>query len=73
MASDATITFFHGENDPVFPPSQVRPLAARLEAKLCVLPGQGHMTLLSRADLMDRVDRLFAGQGDRCGGPQDGE
>jgi pimeloyl-ACP methyl ester carboxylesterase len=67
LASDATITFFHGENDPVFPLAQLRPLAARLDATLCVLPGEGHMTLLSRADLIDRVEALFAGQGAPCG------
>jgi pimeloyl-ACP methyl ester carboxylesterase len=68
MASEATITFFHGANDPVFPLAGVRPLAARLGATLCVLPGEGHMTLLSRADLIDRVERAFAGESNRCGG-----
>lgn len=67
LASGARITFFHGENDPVFPLAQVRPLAARLGATLCVLPGEGHMTLLSRDDLIDRVDRVFEGQGGPCG------
>ncbi|MCX7289428.1 MAG: alpha/beta hydrolase [Rhodobacterales bacterium] len=60
LASDAAITLFHGENDPVFPLSEVRPLAARLGATLCVLPEDGHMTLLSRADLIDRVARVFS-------------
>ncbi len=60
LTSNATITFFHGENDPVFPLGQVRPLAARLGATLCVLPEDGHMVLLSRFDLIDRVARVFA-------------
>jgi pimeloyl-ACP methyl ester carboxylesterase len=59
LASDATITFFHGENDPVFPLSLVRPLAARLGATLCVLPKDGHMVLLSRLDLIDRIRRVL--------------
>lgn len=69
LASDATITFFHGENDPVFPLPQVRPLAARLGATLCVLPDDGHMVLLSRVDLIDRVARVLADDGGRypCG------
>jgi pimeloyl-ACP methyl ester carboxylesterase len=66
-ASDARIIFFHGENDPVFPLAWVRPLAGRLDATLCVLPGDGHMVLLSRPDLIGRVDRLFAGEGAPCG------
>jgi pimeloyl-ACP methyl ester carboxylesterase len=61
MASDATFTFFHGENDPVFPLAQVRPLAARLGATLCVLPEDGHMVLLSRVDLIDRVSGVLEG------------
>jgi pimeloyl-ACP methyl ester carboxylesterase len=69
MASDATITFFHGENDPVFPLSAVRPLAARLGATVCVLPEDGHMVLLSRPDLIDRVERVFKGEGGPCGQP----
>ena len=59
LASQARITFFHGENDPVFPLSEVRRLAARLDATLCVLPEDGHMPLLSRLDLIDRVERVF--------------
>jgi pimeloyl-ACP methyl ester carboxylesterase len=67
MASEARITFFHGENDPVFPLSGVRQLAGRLQATLCVLPGDGHMVLLSRADLIDRVERVVTGTGRPCG------
>jgi pimeloyl-ACP methyl ester carboxylesterase len=63
MASQAKITFFHGENDPIFHVGQVRALASRLGATLCVLPEDGHMPLLSRADLIDRVERVFAGGG----------
>jgi pimeloyl-ACP methyl ester carboxylesterase len=69
LASGARITFFHGENDPVFPLAEVRPLAARLGATLCVLPGDGHMVLLSRPDLIGRVERLVGRNGDSapCG------
>lgn len=69
LASDALITFFHGENDPVFPLPQVRRLATQLDATLCVLPKDGHMPLLSRPDLIDRVGRIFAGDGESvpCG------
>jgi pimeloyl-ACP methyl ester carboxylesterase len=63
MGSQARITFFHGENDPVFPLWQVKALAHRLDAPVCVLPKDGHMPLLSRADLIDRVQRLFADKG----------
>ncbi len=59
LSSQARITFFHGENDPVFPLSQVRRLATRLDATVCVLPKDGHMPLLSRPDLIDRVERVF--------------
>jgi pimeloyl-ACP methyl ester carboxylesterase len=68
LASDARITFFHGENDPVFPLAQVRRLAARLEATVCVLPEDGHMVLLSRRDLVDRVQHVLADAEDPCGG-----
>jgi pimeloyl-ACP methyl ester carboxylesterase len=67
QASGANITFFHGENDPVFPLAGVRHLASRLGATLCVLPADGHMVLLSRPDLMDRVDRVLAGKASECG------
>lgn len=67
LASEARITFFHGQNDPVFPLSAVRPLAARLDSTLCVLPEDGHMVLLSRPDLIDRARRLFAGASAPCG------
>jgi pimeloyl-ACP methyl ester carboxylesterase len=60
LTSSATITFFHGENDPVFPLATLRPLAARLDATLCVLPKDGHMVLLSRMDLIDRIGRVLA-------------
>ncbi|MDP3196073.1 alpha/beta fold hydrolase [Tabrizicola sp.] len=60
-ASKARITFFHGENDPIFPLSGVRRLGQRLNAPLCVLPEDGHMPLLSRADLIDRVARILQG------------
>lgn len=68
-ASDATITFFHGENDPVFPLAQVRHLAARLDSTLCVLPEDGHMVLLSRNDLIDRIARVLSDddRSDPCG------
>ena len=33
-------------------------------ATLCVLPKDGHMVLLSRADLIDRVERVVARDGD---------
>ncbi|MGL4235785.1 alpha/beta fold hydrolase [Tabrizicola sp.] len=59
LATKAEITFFHGENDPVFPLPQVQRLAARLDAPVCVLPEDGHMPLLSRRDLMDRVETFF--------------
>ncbi len=59
LASQAQITFFHGENDPVFPLARVQRLAARLNAPVCVLPEDGHMPLLSRRDLIERVERLF--------------
>jgi hypothetical protein len=32
-----------------------------MDAPVCVLPKDGHMVLLSRADLIDRVERIFAG------------
>jgi pimeloyl-ACP methyl ester carboxylesterase len=69
LASKARITFFHGENDPVFPLRQVRQLAAQLDATVCVLPGDGHMPLLSRPDLIDRMDRVFQTDSDTapCG------
>lgn len=67
MASDARITFFHGENDPVFPLLPVRTLAWRLGATLCVLPEDGHMVLLSRPDLIERVKRVFADDAAPCG------
>jgi pimeloyl-ACP methyl ester carboxylesterase len=63
LESEARITFFHGENDPVFPLSGIRPLAARLGATLCVLPADGHMVLLSRPDLIDRIERVLAAKG----------
>jgi pimeloyl-ACP methyl ester carboxylesterase len=66
LASQARITFFHGENDPIFPLALVRLLAARLDAPLCVLPEDGHMPLLSRADLIPRVERVIDGIGP-CG------
>lgn len=61
QASNARITFFHGENDPIFPLPGVRRLGLRLDAPVCVLPEDGHMPLLSRADLMDRVERILQG------------
>ncbi|WP_170971905.1 alpha/beta fold hydrolase [Rhodobacter sp. SY28-1] len=61
QASKARITFFHGENDPIFPLPGVRRLGERLNAPVCVLPQDGHMPLLSRADLMDRVERILQG------------
>ena len=64
LASQADITFFHGESDPVFPLARVLRLAALLDAPVCVLPEDGHMPLLSRADLMDRVERVFTGKRD---------
>jgi pimeloyl-ACP methyl ester carboxylesterase len=69
LASQAKITFFHGENDPVFPLTDVQRLAARLDAPVCVLPEDGHMPLLSRQDLIERVERLFFAEGDTapCG------
>nr|MCU0905587.1 alpha/beta hydrolase [Tabrizicola sp.] len=67
LASDARITFFHGENDPVFPLPWVRTLARRLGGTLCVLPEDGHMVLLSRPDLIDRVQRVLATGGASCG------
>ena len=67
LDSAARITFFHGENDPVFPLPQVRRLAARLNAPVCVLPEDGHMVLLSRPDLMERVKRVIADQASPCG------
>jgi pimeloyl-ACP methyl ester carboxylesterase len=60
LASRAKITFFHGENDPVFPLPKVQALAARLGAPVCVLPEDGHMVLLSRPDLIGRVERILA-------------
>jgi pimeloyl-ACP methyl ester carboxylesterase len=60
LASRAEITFFHGENDPVFPLPKVQALAARLGAPVCVLPEDGHMVLLSRPDLIGRVERILA-------------
>lgn len=59
QASKARITFFHGENDPIFPLPGVRRLGHRLNAPVCVLPEDGHMPLLSRADLKDRVERIL--------------
>ncbi|WP_128515139.1 alpha/beta fold hydrolase [Tabrizicola thermarum] len=67
LASRARITFFHGQNDPIFPLPRVRRLATRLNATLCVLPEDGHMPLLSRPDLMERVERVLAGTGGPCG------
>jgi pimeloyl-ACP methyl ester carboxylesterase len=69
QASNAQITFFHGDNDPIFPLPTVRPLAAHLGAQLCVLPEDGHMPLLSRPDLIDRVERIFfdGDDADPCG------
>ncbi len=68
-ASNARVTFFHGENDPVFSLKQVRALAARLNATVCVLPKEGHMVLLSRPDLIDRVETVFHTENDTadCG------
>jgi pimeloyl-ACP methyl ester carboxylesterase len=67
LSADAKITFFHGENDPVFPLSGVRVLAARLDATLCVVPEDGHMPLLSRSDLIKRVMRILAEDRAPCG------
>jgi pimeloyl-ACP methyl ester carboxylesterase len=69
IASRARIIFFHGENDPVFPLPAVRGLAARLDATLCVVPKDGHMLLLSRPDLIDRVKRVTDADdtGEPCG------
>jgi pimeloyl-ACP methyl ester carboxylesterase len=67
IASEARITFFHGENDPVFPLPQVQRLATRLGATLCVLPADGHMPLLSRRDLIARVERVLADGSAPCG------
>jgi pimeloyl-ACP methyl ester carboxylesterase len=58
QATKARIRFFHGENDPIFPLAEIRTLAAHLGATVCVLPDDGHMPLLSRPDLIDRVERL---------------
>jgi len=65
-ASQADITFFHGENDPVFPLAMVRNLAARLDGTVCVLPQDGHMPYLSWPDLISRTERVFEGLGP-CG------
>jgi pimeloyl-ACP methyl ester carboxylesterase len=62
QASKARFTIFHGENDPIFPLSGARRLGQRLNAPVCVLPEDGHMPLLSRADLMDRVERILQGR-----------
>ena len=59
LASQAQITFFHGENDPVFPLAGVQRLAARLDAPVCVLPDDGHMPHLSRRDLISRIETVF--------------
>jgi pimeloyl-ACP methyl ester carboxylesterase len=66
-ASDARITFFHGQNDPIFPLPGIRRLAARLGATLCVLPEDGHMPLLSRPDLMGRIERVLGDDPAPCG------
>ncbi len=70
LGSEAQFTFFHGENDPVFPLAGVQRLATRLDAPVCVLPEDGHMPLLSRWDLMERVERvLFRKSAGTCGDP----
>jgi pimeloyl-ACP methyl ester carboxylesterase len=71
LASKAQITFFHGENDPVFPLASVQRLAARLDAPVCVLPEDGHLPYLSRRDLIERVETIFFTPNETkpCGGP----
>jgi pimeloyl-ACP methyl ester carboxylesterase len=67
LGSQAQITFFHGENDPVFPLAGVQRLARRLGATLCMLPRDGHMPLLSRPDLIARAERVLDRGGGTCG------
>lgn len=59
LDSQARITFYHGERDPVFGLGSVRRLAARLGARVCVLTDEGHMVFLSRPDLVKRIRRQF--------------
>ncbi|MFN4204603.1 MAG: alpha/beta fold hydrolase [Tabrizicola sp.] len=59
LDSKATITFYHGDRDPVFPLGPVRRLATRMGARLCVLPDEGHMLFLSRPDLIWQIGQQF--------------
>lgn len=59
LDSQARITFYHGDRDPVFPLGSVRRLAARLDARVCVLSEDGHMVFQSRRDLVERIRRQF--------------
>jgi pimeloyl-ACP methyl ester carboxylesterase len=60
LSSQARITFFHGERDPVFPLAAVRRLAARFGAAVCVLPEEGHLMFQSQPGLIDRIRHHFA-------------
>ncbi|NHB75372.1 alpha/beta fold hydrolase [Rhodobacter calidifons] len=59
LATQARITFYHGDRDPVFGLGAVRRLAARFDARLCVLPEEGHLVFQSRPDLIRRIQRQF--------------
>lgn len=59
LETQARITFYHGDRDPVFGLGAVRRLAARFDARVCVLPEEGHLVFQSRPDLMRRIQRQF--------------
>ncbi|WP_112311870.1 alpha/beta hydrolase [Pseudogemmobacter bohemicus] len=61
-SSGAEILFLHGSEDPVFSPGGVARLARRLDATLCVVPGGGHLMLVTHPQILLRIEDFLRGR-----------
>lgn len=68
IRSGASILFLHGSVDPVFSPGGVGRLVKRLDATLCVVPGGGHLMLVTHPRIIGRIDAFLRGtwQAEEC-------
>ena len=62
LSSGAEILFLHGNLDPVFPPARAKRLAARLGARLCLIPGGGHLLITTHPEILRLANDYFAGR-----------